>query len=84
MDALLFDHETGIGLRAGGLTRLDADFTVQIATAVWLSRLSEEAALEALNSYAIASERGKRAQVRLRVALLREYRRCRERQDICS
>jgi hypothetical protein len=84
MDALLLDHESGIGPRAGGLSRLEADFTVQIATAVWLSRLSEDSALEALNAYAIASERGKRAQVRLRVELLREFRRCRERQDICS
>lgn len=62
-----------------------ADFAGQIAIAVWLGKLTEEAAREALASYAMACHQAKRIScVRLKEALVAEYRRRRERQDACS
>lgn len=77
-------YEAEFTSEAYGLTRVESDFTAQIATAVWLRRLSDEAAREALGSYAIACGHGKGAHIRLSAALEQEYRRCRERQDMCS
>lgn len=66
------------------LTQVAADFAGQIATAVWLRRLTDEAAREALGSYALACAATGPARERMGAALLSEYRRRRERQDACS
>lgn len=84
MDASSVRQEAEITRAAYRLTRIESDFAGQIATAVWLRRLTDEAAREALGSYAIACHGGREARAGLRAALEREYRRCRERQDICS
>ena len=73
------------GRSASELSAVESSFAGQIATAVWIGKLTEEAAREALCSYAIAchlSERGNL--MRLHTALLSEYRRWRERQDVAS
>jgi hypothetical protein len=77
-------HEEEFASDAHGLTSAEADFAAQIATAVWLRRLTDDAAREALGSYAMACGRGKGGHARLAAALEWEYRRCRERQDLCS
>jgi hypothetical protein len=67
------------------LNTVAADFAGQIAIAVWLGKLTEEAAHEALGSYAMACHQARRTPcLRLREALVIEYRRRRERQDACS
>jgi len=66
------------------LTKVAADFVGQIATAVWLCRLTDEAAREALGSFALASAPTRPARDRIGAALLSEYRRRREQQDACS
>lgn len=69
----------------GTLNLVAEDFAGQIAIAVWLGRLTDEAAQEALGSYAMACHQGERTScVRLKEALFSEYRRRRERQDACS
>lgn len=67
------------------LSELECNFAGQIATAVWLDRLTDEQAREALLSYAIARHlcEGVLA-IRLRAALESEYRHWRERQDLAS
>lgn len=84
MEAGSAGYEAEITGEARRLTRVESNFVGQIAAAVWLRRLSDEAAREALVSYAMARHRGKRVHARLWVALEHEYRRCRERQDLCS
>jgi hypothetical protein len=69
---------------AGRLTQVEADFALQIATAVWLCRFSDADARDVLGLYALAGRRGKPAQSRLWAALVAEYRHCRERQELCS
>jgi hypothetical protein len=67
------------------LAEVDTNFAAQIATAVWIGNLSDDAAREALLSYAIACQLCDRAHlIRFREALLAEYRHCRERQDLVS
>jgi len=67
------------------LSTIATDFAGQIAVAVWLGKLTDEAAREALVSYAMACHQAKRMPcVRLREALVCEYRRRREQQDACS
>lgn len=67
------------------LTALESSYAGQIATAVWLGKLSDEGAREALLSYAIACHLCEGTLViRLRAALLAEYRHWRERQDLAS
>lgn len=67
------------------LSTVAADFAGQIAIAVWLGKLSDEAAHEALGSFAMACHQARRTScVRLRDALFCEYKRRRERQDACS
>ncbi len=62
-----------------------ADFAGQVATAVWLGKLTDEAACEALWSYALACHGGARpASTRMCAALTSEYRRRREWQDACE
>lgn len=67
------------------LSRVAVDFAGQIATAVWLRRLTDEAAREVLWSYAMACNSGRPGRsARMRTALVSEYRRRREGQDACS
>lgn len=67
------------------LGRISTEFAGQIAAAVWLSRLRDEDAREALWSYAVACHSGTREYAAsLFEALLAEYRRRREQQDLCS
>jgi hypothetical protein len=84
MDAGSARHEAKIASEAYRLTRVESDFAGQIATAVWLRRLTDDEAREALGAYAMACHRDKRVHARLQTALEHEYRRCRERQDVCS
>jgi hypothetical protein len=69
---------------ASCLTQVEAHFAQQIAMAVWLSRLTDEAARDTLGLYALAGRRGRPAQAGLRAALVAEYRQCRERLDLCN
>ncbi len=67
------------------LTSVEVKFAGQIATAVWLSKLTDASAREALLSYAIARHPCRRELSRLlEVALTSEYLHWRERQDIAS
>lgn len=67
------------------LRSVDACFAGQIATSVWLGYMTDAAAREALLSYAVACRLRESGQpIGLREALLAEYRRCRERQDLVS
>ena len=59
-------------------------FACQLATAVWLRQLDNEAALEALSAYSVARFRDRPARACLLAALESEYRLCRERLDLCS
>lgn len=62
-----------------------AEFAGQVATAVWLGKLTDEAAGEALWSYAMACRGGARpAATRMLAALMSEYRRRREWQEACE
>jgi hypothetical protein len=67
------------------LRTIAAGFAGQIAVAVWLGKLSDEAAREALESYALACHQAKRTpRATMIEALMCEYRRRREGQDMCS
>jgi hypothetical protein len=66
------------------LTKTESNFSEQIATAVWLRRLTDEAAREALGSYALACRGRNRTHAGLLAALAHEYHLCRERQDLCG
>lgn len=67
------------------LTRISAEFAGQLATAVWLRKLTDEAAREALWSYAMSCHGGTRPEaMRMLEALTAEYRRRRDWQDACS
>jgi hypothetical protein len=84
MDAGSATYDAEVTSARWRLTRVESDFVGQIAVAVWLCRLTDEAAREVLVSYAMARHRGKRVHAGLCAALEREYRHCRERQDLCS
>ncbi len=78
-------HETETPSRASGIAMVSAEFVGQIATAVWLGKLNDAAAHEALWSYALACHGGKGPDsTSLQQALLVEYRRRRARQDACG
>lgn len=78
-------HTTETGCHTSRLSTVSADFAGQIATAVWLGKLTDETAGEALWSYAIACHRGNRPEsASMLDALMAEYRRRREWQDACS
>jgi hypothetical protein len=82
------DHHLDKLLEVTGVNEIDgvaSEFVGQIAVAVWIGKLSDNAAREALGSYALACERTERgSSAALTKALLLEYRRRRERQDACS
>lgn len=61
-----------------------SEFAGQVAVAVWLDKMSEEAAREALRCYAMARYAKSPGEAkRLLAALMGEYRRRREQQDLC-
>jgi hypothetical protein len=66
------------------LTDIEVGFALQVATAAWLGKVTDDAARDVLGLYALAVRRGKPAQARLWSALVGEYRHCRERLDLCS
>ena len=66
------------------LARMESDFAAEISTFVWLGSFTDEMARAVLRAYARACCRAPADQVLLSAALVREYCRCRERQDLCS
>lgn len=80
---LVYETEGQCG--ESGLGPIAADFAGHIATAVWLGKLSDEAACEALWSYAMACCPGKQCDAAImRADLVAEYRRRRDGQDLCN
>jgi hypothetical protein len=78
-------HVTRTPSRASRLGTVAADFAGHIATAVWLGKLTHEAACEALWSYALACCPGRRCDSAImRADLMAEYRRRRDGQDLCN
>jgi len=69
---------------AGRLSRTESDYASEISTFVWLGSFTDEMARAVLRAYARACRRVPADQALLSAALVREYRRCRERQDLCS
>lgn len=64
---------------------MTTDFVGRLAVAVWIGRLSDEAACAALDAYAAACQRIEPAEgSNLRQVALAEYRHRREGQDLCS
>jgi hypothetical protein len=68
----------------GPLSRTESDFAAEISTFVWLGSFTDPMARSVLRAYARACRRWPPDQALLSTALVREYCRCRERQDLCS
>lgn len=69
---------------AHGFDSVSIEFAGQIATAVWLGKLSDEGAREALWSYAMACHAGARLDAaRMLEGLITEYQRRRAGQELC-
>ena len=67
------------------LNTMTSDFVGRISVAVWIGRLSDEAACEALEAYASACRRlGHMSGKGIHEAILAEYRHRREGQELCS
>jgi hypothetical protein len=66
------------------LSRTESDFAAEISTFVWLGSFTDPMARAVLHAHARACRRAPPDQVLLTAELVREYRRCRERQDLCS
>jgi len=67
------------------LRAMTSEFVSRIAVAVWVGKLTDEAARAALEAYAAACQRIERTRDGgLRNAVLDEYRHRREGQDLCS
>ncbi|HUF73291.1 MAG TPA: hypothetical protein VMR74_10375 [Gammaproteobacteria bacterium] len=67
------------------LSTMTSEFVSRISVAVWIGRLTEEAAREALVAYAAACQRIDATEaVHVHEAILSEYRHRREGQDLCS
>jgi hypothetical protein len=67
------------------LTTMTSEFIGRIAVAVWIGRLSDDAAREALRAYVAACEQSGRGQAGgVHDAILAEYRHRREGQELCS
>lgn len=67
------------------LSMMTSEYVGRIAVAVWIGRLTDEAAREALGVYAAACREIEREQPEtVRRAILTEYRHRREAQDLCS
>ena len=66
-------------------SNVTTDFVGRIAVAVWLGKLSDDAAREALRAFAAACQRAEPAAGdAVHDALLAEYRHRRDGQDLCS
>lgn len=77
-------HGTTQATQKRGLGDVSAEFAGLIATAVWLRKLSEEAACDVLRFYAMACQSGTgRSAAAVLDALMAEYRLRRAQQDIC-
>lgn len=67
------------------LNAMASDFVGRISGAVWVGRLSDEAAQQALEAFAAAFQRSGWAQTgNVRQSILTEYRLRREQQDLFS
>lgn len=67
------------------LNEMTSDFVGRISGAVWIGKLTDEAARQALEAFAVAFQRSGWAQSgSVREAILAEYSYRRERQDLCS
>ena len=67
------------------LNAVTSDFIRRISVAVWIGKLTDDAACEALEAYASACERaGQTRPDRIHDAILAEYRYRREGHDLCS
>jgi hypothetical protein len=64
---------------------MTSDFVGRISCAVWIGRLTDEAAKQALEAFAVSFQRSGYAQDgNVRDVILAEYKYQRERQDLCS
>jgi hypothetical protein len=69
----------------GRLTSITSEYVGRIAVAVWIGRLTDEAAREALGAYAASCQGIEKASSEgLHEAMLAEYRHRREGQELCS
>lgn len=67
------------------LSTLTSEFVGRISVAVWIGKLSDDAACEALEAYASACEEtAAEHPARVHEAILAEYRYRRDGQDLCS
>ena len=67
------------------LSTMTSEYIGRIAVAVWIGRLTDDAAREALRAYAVTSREAETAGLDLvRRAILAEYRHRRDGQDLCS
>jgi hypothetical protein len=67
------------------LSTTTSEFVGRIAVSVWIGRLTDEAAREALQAYATACRQSGQADAgRIHEAILAEYRYRRDGQDLCS
>lgn len=67
------------------LSTMTSEFISRISVAVWIGRLTDEAAREALVAYAAACQRLDVTEaVRVHDTILAEYRYRRDGQDLCS
>jgi hypothetical protein len=67
------------------LSTMTSEFVSRISVAVWIGRITEEAAREALVAYAAACQQIDRMEAgRVQETILAEYRHRREGQDLCS
>jgi hypothetical protein len=67
------------------LSSMTSEYVGRIAVAVWIGKLSDEAAREALKAYAAAYHSSERSPPEiLQDKILAEYRYRREGQDLCS
>lgn len=68
-----------------GLSTMTSEYVGRIAGAVWIGRLTDEAAREALRAYAaVCREVDGERPGNVHQAILTEYRHRREGQDLCS
>jgi hypothetical protein len=72
------------GMLALMLSRTESDFAAEISTFVWLGSFTDPMARAVLRAQARACRKAPPDQARLTADLVREYRRCRERQNLCS
>jgi len=67
------------------LSTMTSKFVGRISVAVWIGRLSDEAAREALSAYAATCREVEASHpARVHEAILAEYRHRRDGQDLCS